>query len=95
MNDRLTRTSIPAILAIAVARATIKNPSPIGRHRAQWLCDLALSQDPQAGLGRQALQAACKAAGRHTGANLPADRVFNRASNRRLRNWSQDRNSPV
>ena len=98
MSDRLTRTSIPTIVAVALAKRTIKEPVIVGRHRAQWLFDLATSEaamPAERALGRKALQAAAKAAQRHQLDGNLKDRVFNKASNRRLRNWSQDRNSPV
>lgn len=98
MSDRLTRTSIPTVVAVAVARVTIRQPHVVGRHRAQWLFDLATSEaalPAERALGRKALQAAAKAAGRHQFDGILRDRVFNKASNRRLRNWSQDHNTPV
>jgi len=101
MSDRLTRTSIPTVVAVAVARITIAQPSIVGRHRAQWLFDLATSQtalQAERKLGRKALQIAADAAGRSVvtiGDRTIGDRVFSKASNRRLRNWSQDRNTPV
>jgi len=101
-SDRLTRTSIPTIVAVALAKRTIKEPTIVGRHRAQWLFDLATSETAlkaERQLGRQALQAAADAAGRSiitlADGSTIGDRVFSKASNRRLRNWSQDRNTPV
>jgi hypothetical protein len=100
-SDRLTRTSVPTIIAVALAKRTIKEPVVIGRHRAQWLFDLATSEvalPTERKLGRQALQAAADAAGRSAitvGDRTIGDRVYSKASNRRLRNWSQDRNTPV
>ena len=99
-SDRLTSTSIPSVVAVALARVTIAKPHIIGRHRAQWLFDLATSQtaDKEARkLGRQALQKASEAAGRAI-IVLPnnkkiENRVYSKASNKRLRNWSQDRPS--
>jgi hypothetical protein len=101
MSDRLTRTSIPTVVAVAVARVTIAQPAIVGRHRAQWLFDLATSQTAlkaERQLGRKALQIAADAAGRSVvtiGDRTIGDRVFSKASNLRLRNWSQDRNTPV
>jgi hypothetical protein len=98
MSDRLTRTSVPTVVATAIARLTIRQPIIIGRHRAQWLFDLATSDvalPVERALGRKALQAAAKAANRHHLEGKFNDRVFSKASNKRLRNWSQDRNTPV
>jgi hypothetical protein len=100
-SDRLTRTSIPTIVAVALAKRTIKEPTIVGRHRAQWLFDLATSEvalPEERKLGRKALQAAADAAGRSVitiGNSTIGNRVYSKASNRRLRNWSQDRNTPV
>ena len=101
-SDRLTRTSIPTVVAVALARRTILQPVIVGRHRAQWLFDLATSQtalEAERKLGRKALQIAADAAGRSVitladGRSI-GDRVFSKASNLRLRNWSQDRPSAV
>lgn len=101
-SDRLTRTSIPTVVAVALAKRTIKEPVIVGRHRAQWLFDLATSEtalEAERKLGRQALQAAADAAGRSVitlaDGRTVGDRVFSKASNRRLRQWSQDRNTAV
>jgi hypothetical protein len=100
-SDRLTRTSVPTIIAVALAKRTIKEPTIVGRHRAQWLFDLATSEvalPSERKLGRQALQAAADAAGRSVitvNGQTIGNRVYSKASNRRLRNWSQDRNTPV
>jgi hypothetical protein len=101
-DARLTRTSIPTAVAVAVAKVTIRHQAIVGRHRAQWLFDLATSEvalPSERKLGRQALQAAADAAGRSSitlgDGRTIGDRVFSKASNLRLRNWSQDRNSPV
>ena len=102
MSDRLTRTSIPAVVAVALAKITIRQPHIIGRHRAQWLFDLATSEaalKEERKLARKALQIAADAAGRSiitlADGRQIGNRVYSKASNRRLRNWSQDRNSPV
>jgi hypothetical protein len=101
-SDRLTSTSIPTVVAVAVARVTIRHAQVIGRHRAQWLFDLATSQTAlkaERQLGRKALQIAADAAGRSVitlgDGRTIGDRVFSKASNLRLRNWSQDRNTAV
>jgi hypothetical protein len=102
MSDRLTRTSIPTVVAVAVAKRTIRQAQVIGRHRAQWLFDLATSDTAlpaERKLGSKALQADADAAGRSVvtlgDGRTIGDRVFSKASNLRLRNWSQDRNTPV
>lgn len=102
MSDRLTRTSVPTVVAVALAKVTIRQPHIVGRHRAQWLFDLATSTTAlpeERKLGRKALQAAADAAGRSIvtlgDGRQVGNRVYGKASNRRLRNWSQDRNSPV
>jgi hypothetical protein len=101
-SDRLTRTTIPTVVAVALARRTIRQPLVVGRHRAQWLFDLATSEvalPSERKLGRQALQAAADAAGRSVitlaDGRTIGDRVFSKASNRRLVRWSQDRPSAV
>jgi hypothetical protein len=100
-TDRLTRTAIPTVVAVAVAKITIRQPAIIGRHRAQWLFDLATSDlalPEERKLARKALQTAADAAGRSVvtiNGKTIGDRVYSKASNLRLRNWSQDRNSAV
>ena len=100
-SDRLTRTTIPTVVAVAVAKITIRQPIVVGRHRAQWLFDLATSDvalPEERKLGRKALQVAADAAGRSVvtiNGRTIGDRVYSKASNLRLRNWSQDRNSAV
>jgi len=101
-SDRLTRTSIPTAVAVAVAKVTIRHGVIVGRHRAQWLFDLATSETAlkeERKLGRQALQAAADAAGRSVitlaDGRTIGNRVYSKASNRRLVRWSQDRPSPV
>lgn len=101
-SDRLTRTSIPTVVAVAVAKITIRQPHIIGRHRAQWLFDLATNEnalEAERKLGRKALQAAADSAGRNISAKADGtpitNRVYSKASTRRLRQWSQDRPSAV
>lgn len=101
-SDRLTRTAIPVAVAVAVAKVTIRHQCVVGRHRAQWLLDLATSQaatKAERKLGRWALQVAAHAAGRSVitlaDGRTIKDRVFSKASTRRLRDWSQDRNATV
>ena len=77
-----------------VAQILISRPQVIGAHRAALLLNLAQT-NPQ---GRRALQQCAKAAGRHTvrhddGSTTQNDRVFSKASTKRLAQWAQDRNS--
>lgn len=84
-------------LAVALKNA----PKIIGRRRAQMLFDLAAFGDTKAErkLGRDALKLCARAANRHRvvfqGEVLHADRVFNKASNLRLKFWAQNVNTPV
>lgn len=101
-NDRLTSTSIPKVVAVALAKVTVARPHVIGRHRAQWLFDLATSEtalQAERKLARKALQAAADSAGRNISAKADGtpitNRVYSKASNKRLVRWSQDRPSPV
>jgi hypothetical protein len=101
-SDRLTRTSIPNVVAVALAKVTIAKPHIIGRHRAQWLLDLATSEtalQAERKLARKALQAAADSAGRNIARKANGDpitnRVYSKASNKRLLRWSQDRPSAV
>ena len=82
--------------AEALAALLLKRPRVIGGHRATLLLNLAQSSD----LGRKALQACAKAAGRHAvihadGSITQQDRVFSKASTVRLAQWAQDRNSKL
>jgi hypothetical protein len=68
----------------------------IGAHRAALLLNLAQT-NPN---GRRALQACAKAANRHRvthddGTITQTDRVFSKASTKRLSQWAQDRPSAV
>jgi hypothetical protein len=101
-SDRLTSTSIPKVVAVALAKVTVARPGIIGRHRAQWLFDLATSTEAlqaERKLARKALQTAADAAGRSvitlTDGRTIGNRVYSKASNKRLVRWSQDRPSPV
>ena len=94
MKSIAIRFVSPALLAERV----IANPTVIGPNRAGALFNLAANgaTSSRRTLGRRALQAAAKAAGRHVAASSPInDRVFNKASNARLRNWAQNLNTPV
>lgn len=77
-----------------VAQILINRPQVIGAHRAALLLNLAQTNR----LGRRALQACADAAGRsaitRNGVTI-GDRVFNKASNKRLAQWAMDRNTPV
>ena len=82
--------------AEALAALLLKRPRVIGGHRATLLLNLAQTNK----LGRKALQACAKAAGRHAvihadGSITQQDRVFSKASTKRLALWAQDRNSKV
>jgi hypothetical protein len=79
-----------------VAHLLIERPRVIGGHRATLLLNLAQSDR----LGRRALQACAKAANRHRvlhtdGSITQTDRVFSKASTKRLAQWAQDRNSRI
>ena len=79
-----------------VAALLIKNPRVIGWHRATLLLNLAQSNKQ----GRVALQQCAKAAKRHAvthadGSITQQDRVFSKASTKRLAMWAQDRNSKL
>jgi hypothetical protein len=79
-----------------LAALLIKNPKVIGGHRATLLLNLAQSNAQ----GRHALQQCAKAAGRHKvshadGSITQNDRVFSKASTRRLSQWAQNRNSAI
>jgi hypothetical protein len=79
-----------------LAHLLIERPRVIGGHRATLLLNLAQT-DRQ---GRRALQACAKAANRHRvvqpdGTITQFDRVFSKASTKRLAQWAQDRNSAV
>ena len=87
-----------------LAAILISTPKVIGPRRAQALFALATSLDPATkqtrGMGRHALQQCAKAANRHRvahsdGSITQNDRVFSKASTRRLSQWAQDRNSAV
>jgi len=79
-----------------LAALLIKNPKVIGGHRATLLLNLAQTNSK----GRHALQQCAKAAGRHKvshadGSITQNDRVFSKASTRRLSQWAQNRNSAI
>lgn len=82
--------------AETAARLLIERPRVIGGHRATLLLNLAQT-DRQ---GRRALQACAKAANRHRvthadGTITQTDRVFSKASTKRLAMWAQNRNSAL
>jgi hypothetical protein len=77
-----------------LAHLLIERPRVIGGFRAALLLNLAQTDR----LGRRALQACAKAANRHRvlhadGRITQTDRVFSKASTKRLAMWAQDRNS--
>jgi hypothetical protein len=80
--------------AEACAARLLARPRVIGAFRASLLLNLAQTNAQ----GRRALQACAKAAGRHCvvhadGSITQNDRVFSKASTKRLAMWAQDRNS--
>ena len=79
-----------------VAHLLLQRPQVIGAHRATLLLNLAQTNAQ----GRHALQACAKAAGRHKvthadGSITQQDRVFSKASTKRLSQWAQGRPSAV
>ena len=79
-----------------LAALLLKNPKVIGGHRASLLLNLAQTNSQ----GRHALQQCAKAANRHKvshadGSTSQQDRVFSKASTKRLSQWAQDRNSAI
>ena len=77
-----------------LASLLIQRPRVIGGFRAALLLNLAQTNPT----GRRALQACAKAANRHRvahtdGSITQTDRVFSKASTKRLAMWAQDRNS--
>lgn len=98
MIKLIPSTRFAALLgdAEACAHRLIQRPRVIGAYRAALLLNLAQSDR----LGRRALQACAKAANRHRvlhddGAITQTDRVFSKASTKRLSQWAQNRNSSV
>ena len=94
----LPSTRFAAFLGDAerVAALLLKQPRVIGGHRATLLLNLAQTNRQ----GRAALQACAKAANRHRvlhadGSITQNDRVFSKASTKRLAMWAQDRNSKI
>ncbi len=77
----------------ALAVSLIKNPKVIGPKRAQMLFNLAAVDNNK--IGRDALKLCAKAANRHHVDGLINDRVFNKASTKRLQFWAQNKNTPV
>lgn len=83
--------------AETVAHRLIARPRVIGAYRAALLLNLTQTSSS---LGRRALQACAKAAGRHAvfhadGSITQDDRVFSKASTQRLSQWAQNRNSRI
>lgn len=79
-----------------VANLLVHQPRVIGAYRASLLLNLAQTNS----LGRKALQQCAMAAQRHRvvhadGSITQSDRVFSKASTKRLAMWAQDRNSKV
>jgi hypothetical protein len=98
MIAMLKSAAIRFISSSLIAERVISRPTIIGPNRAGALFNLATNGATKSrrALGRRALQSASRAAGRHVAAStLLNDRVFNKASNARLRNWAQNLNTPV
>jgi hypothetical protein len=79
-----------------LAALLLNSPKVIGGHRASLLLNLAQTNAQ----GRRALQQCAKAANRHSvthadGTTTQRDRVFSKASTKRLAMWAQDRNSAL
>ena len=98
MLSIIPSTRFAALLgdAEACAHRLIANPRVIGGFRAALLLNLAQTDR----LGRRALQQCAKAAQRHRvihadGSITQTDRVFSKASTKRLAMWAQDRNSRI
>lgn len=98
MLSIIPSTRFAALLGDAevCAARLIAKPRVIGAFRASLLLNLAQSNAQ----GRRALQACAKAAGRHCvrhddGSVTQNDRVFSKASTKRLAQWAQNRNSAV
>jgi hypothetical protein len=94
----LPSTRFAAFLGDAerVAKLLLERPRVIGGHRATLLLNLAQTSPN----GRKALQACARAANRHRvihpdGLITQTDRVFSKASTKRLAQWAQDRNSKI
>ena len=82
--------------AEALAFQLITKPKVIGAFRAAMLLNLAKTNRN----GRRALQLCAREANRHfvidsNGITRFDDRVFNKASTRRLSQWAQNRNSKM
>jgi hypothetical protein len=98
MFNFIASTRLAALLgdAESMAAMLIKSPKVIGAHRAALLLLLAQTSP----LGRKALQMCAREAGRHVvihadGSYSQLDRVFSKASTKRLAMWAQNRNSAV
>jgi len=82
--------------AETLAVRLIQSPKVIGPYRATMLLNLAQTNKN----GRVALQQCAREANRHfkilpDGSSAYHDRVFSKASTKRLANWAQNRNSSV
>jgi len=98
MIAMLKSVAIRFVSPALIAERVISRPTVIGPNRAGALFKLATNGATKSrrALGRQALQSAARAAGRHVAPFATInDRVFNKASNARLRNWAQNLNTPV
>lgn len=93
-----TRLAVLFNNPVDLAAILIKNPRKIGPRRATILFDLATNgvTKGQRHVGRTALKLCAKSVGRHVNIDgMITDRVFNKASNARLKNWAQDKNTLV
>jgi hypothetical protein len=93
-----TRLAVLFNNPVDLAALLIKNPRKIGPRRAHLLFDLAANgvTKGQRHVGRLALKQCAKSVGRHVNfEGTITDRVFNKASNLRLKNWAQDKNTTV
>jgi hypothetical protein len=93
-----TRLAVLFNNPVDLAAILIKNPKKIGPRRATILFNLATNgvSKGQRHVGRLALKQCAKSVGRHVNFDGSiSDRVFNKASNARLMNWAQDKNTNV
>lgn len=93
-----TRLAVLFNNPVDLAAILITKPRKIGPRRAQLLFNLAAEgvTKGQRHVGRSALKQCAMFVGRHKNVDgIITDRVFNKASNLRLKNWAQDRNTTV
>lgn len=93
-----TRLAVLFNNPVDLAAILITKPRKIGPRRATILFNLAANgvTKGQRHVGRNALKQCAKVVGRHVNFDGSiSDRVFNKASNARLMNWAQDKNTNV